>query len=97
MASFFGGDSEDPDSIEDAYINQVVPPEASELWQNSIESSPTWDSYSSEDHMYLADIFADAVFSGDFYQAEDFLEYLDIEWDDYDIHAFYEAYESLTG
>lgn len=97
MAGFFGDDSEDPESIEDAYIDQVVPQEASELWQNSIETSPTWDSYSAEDHMYLADLFADAVFSGDFSSAEDFLEYLDIEWDDYDIHAFYEAYESVTG
>ena len=97
MPSFFDDDGNDPDSIEDAYIEQVIPLEASELWHNSIETSPTWDQYSAEDHMFLADLFADAVFSGDFDAAEDFLEYLEIEWDDYDIHAFYEAYESISG
>lgn len=97
MAGIFDGDGEDSDSIEDAYIDQVIPPEASELWENSIESSPIWDEYSSEDHMFLADLFADAVFSGDFDAAEDFLDYLEIEWDDYDIGLFYEAYESITG
>ena len=96
MAGFFD-DPDDPSSIEDAYIDQVIPAEARELWDSSIENSPDWDSYSAEDHMYLADLFADAVFSGDFSTAEDFLEYLDIDWDDSDIHAFYEAYESITG
>lgn len=90
-------DDDDPESIKDAYIAQVIPEEAAELWQNSIEESPMWDQYSAEDQMYLADIFADAVFQGDFDMAEDFLEYLEIDWDDYDIHSFYEAYESLTG
>lgn len=97
MAGFFDTSDENPEDIEDAYIDQVIPPEASELWQNSIESSPEWDSYSAEDHMYLADLFADAVFAGDFDNAEDFMDYLGIEWDDYDIHAFYEAYESVSG
>ena len=96
MAGFFDAD-DDPQSIEDAYIQQVIPEEASELWQNSIEESSYWDRLDPEEHMYLADMFADAVFSGDFSKAEDFLEYLDIVWDDYDIHAFYEAYESVTG
>jgi hypothetical protein len=94
MARFDGSD--DPEDIEDAYIQQVIPEEAEELWHNSIEASPTWDQYGAEDHMYLADLFADAVFAGDFGAAEDFLEYLEIDWDDYDIHQFYEAYESLT-
>lgn len=87
---------DDPESIRDAYIEQVIPDEASELWQNSIESSYEWHRYGPEDQMTLADLFADAVFGGSFSQAEDFLVYLDITWDSYDIHAFYEAYEALT-
>lgn len=96
MAGFFDA-NEDPESIEDAYIQQVIPAEAAELWENSIAESPTWDEYSAVDHMYLADLFANAVFSGDYNSAEDFLEYLDIAWDDYDIHEFWEAYDALTG
>lgn len=96
MSGPFDGNSQD-DDIESAYINQVIPDEARDLWIASISESPTWESYSAEDHMFLADMFADAVFSGDFDIAEDFLEYLEIEWDDYDVHEFWEAYESLTG
>ena len=99
MASFFDnlfGD-QDPEDYEEDYINQVVPDEARELWDASVENSPVWDQYSAEDHMYLADIFADAVYSGDFDAAEDYLEYLEIDWDDYDIHSFYEAYEQAKG
>jgi len=88
---------DDPEDIESAYLDQVIPEEASELWHNSIEASPMWDQYSPEDHMYLADLFADAVFTGDFDSAEEFLEYLEIDWDNSDIRQFYEAYESLTG
>jgi len=47
--------------------------------------------------MFLADMFADAVFSGSIGEAEDFTEYLEIDWDDQDIHDFFEAYEELTG
>ena len=46
--------------------------------------------------MFLADMFADAVFAGDFTTAEDFMEYLEIDWDYAQIHEFYEAYESIT-
>lgn len=92
---FDGGD--DPEDIESAYINQVIPAEAADLWERSISRSPTWEQYSPEDHMYLADMFADAVFSGDFDLAEDFLEYIEYDWDDYDVREFWEAYEALTG
>lgn len=95
MAGFFGAD-DDPQSIEDAYIQQVIPEEAAELWQNSIEESPSWNQYSAEDHMFLADLFSSAVYSGSLDAAEDFLDYLDIVWDNYDIREFYEAYEQLT-
>jgi hypothetical protein len=90
-------DDDGRDDIESAYINQVIPQEAAELWDASVANSPVWDSYSPEDHMFLADQFADAVFSGDFDIAEDFLDYLEIEWDAYDVHQFWEAYEALTG
>jgi hypothetical protein len=96
VAGIFDG-PDDPEGIEESYINQVVPSEARELWDVSIENSPTWDSYSAEDHMYLADIFADAVFQGDFDSAEEFLEYLEIDWDESDIRSFYEAYEAISG
>lgn len=89
-------DGQTPEDIEESYINQVIPEEARELWDTTIENSPTWDSYSAEDHMYLADLYADAVFQGDYDSAEDFLEYLDTDWDNDETHAFYEAYESLT-
>lgn len=95
MAGFFGAD-DDPESIRDSYIDQVIPHEASELWQNSIESSPTWNSYGPEDQMYLADLFADAVYGGSYNEAEDFLEYLEIDWDDYDITAYWDAYDAIT-
>lgn len=95
MAGFFDAD-EDPESIKDSYIEQVIPDEARELWLNSIESSLTWDQYSAYDQMTLADMYSDAVFGGNYGLAEEFLFYLDIVWDSYDIHAFYEAYEALT-
>lgn len=90
-------DEPDPADIEADYINRVIPNEASDLWERSIAESPVWESYSPEDHMFLADMFADALFSGSIYQAEDFTEYLEVEWDDNDIADFFEAYESLTG
>jgi hypothetical protein len=90
-------DESDPADIEQEYIDRVIPNEAAELWNNSIEMSPVWESYSSEEHMYLADMFVDALFSGDLQGAEDWTEYLEIDWDDADIHDFYEAYGSLTG
>jgi hypothetical protein len=90
-------DEPDPADIEQEYIDRVIPDEAADLWNASIENSPTWDMYSSEDHMYLADMFADAVFSGSLDMAEEWTEYLEIDWDDADIHDFYEAYGSLTG
>jgi hypothetical protein len=90
-------DGDDPEDIESAYINQVIPTEAADLWNDSVAASPEWERYSPEDHMFLADMFADAVFSGDFDVAEDFLELMEIEWDAYDVHQFWEAYEALTG
>lgn len=89
-------DDDDPD-IESAYINQVIPPEARDLWDHSVSESPEWERYTPEDHMFLADMFADAVFSGDFDIAEDFLELMEIQWDRYDIHEFWVAYQALTG
>lgn len=97
MASFFDnlfGDDQ-PEDYEEDYINRVVPQEAEELWAISVSHSQVWDQYSAEDHMFLADLFADAVVSGDMDRAEDFLDYLEIDWDDYDIHAFYEAYAQI--
>lgn len=87
----------DPADIEYEYIQRVIPDEAAELWNNSIETSPAWNEYSPEDHMFLADMFVEALFSGDLSMAEDWTEYLEIDWDDQDIHDFYEAYGSLTG
>lgn len=99
MASFFDNLFEqEPEDYEEDYINRVVGPTgAEELWDTSVENSPTWNMYSAEDHMYLADIFAMAVFSGDYYLAEEFMEYLEIDWDYYDKHSFYEAYEASKG
>lgn len=87
----------DPADIEQAYIDRVIPEEAAELWNNSIESSAAWELYSPEDHMFLADMFADAVFNANLNLAEEWTEYLEIDWDNEDIHSFYEAYEALTG
>jgi hypothetical protein len=91
------GDEPDPADIEFEYIQRVVPNEAADLWNRSIEESPSWDSYSPEDHMFLADMFASALYAGDLDSAEDWTEYLDIDWDHADIHEFYEAYGALTG
>ncbi len=90
-------DEPDPADIEQEYIDRVVPNEAADLWNASIENSPVWNDYSPEDHMYLADMFADALVSGSLDAAELWAEYLEIDWDDADIHDFYEAYGSLTG
>lgn len=90
-------DEPDPADIEADYIDRVIPNEAQDLWDRSVAESPVWESYSPEDHMFLADMFADALFSGSIYEAEAFTEYLEVDWDDNDIADFFEAYESLTG
>lgn len=90
-------DEPDPADIEADYIDRVIPNEAQDLWDRSVAESPVWESYSPEDHMFLADMFADALFSGSIYEAEGFTEYLEVDWDDNDIADFFEAYESLTG
>ena len=95
MPGFFDV-NDDPEDIEESYIQEAIPWQAAELWETSIAASPVWDQYSAEDHMYLADLYADAVFAGDFGAAEEFLEYLEIDWDYDDIHEFYEAYGALT-
>lgn len=94
MAGIFDG-PDDPEGIEESYINQVVPSEARELWDASIASSPEWDNYSAVDKMTLADMFSEAVVIGSFDSAEDFLVYLDIYWDHNDWREFREAYESI--
>lgn len=95
MAIF--GDEPDPADIENDYLLRVVPEEAADLWDESIENSPTWNQFSPEDHMYLADMFARAVYSGSLDLAEEWTEYLEIEWDNHDIHSFYEAYSMAIG
>jgi hypothetical protein len=50
-----------------------------------------------EQHMQIADLYASAAYSGSFYEAEEFLDLLYIEWDNDDIAAFWELYESLAG
>lgn len=96
MSNIFGGDY-DPEAIEDDYINRVIPDEGIVLWIESTEASPTWESMTAEEHMQAADTFAGAIYSGSLDQAEEFTDMLDIEWDDNDIHSFYEAYEAATG
>lgn len=92
----FGENNQNPADYEDSYIQQIVPPEAMDLWEVTISHSPVWDSYSPEDHMFLADLYANAVVAGSLDEAEDFLDYLEVEWDDYDIADFYEAYDSIA-
>lgn len=94
MSWFFGSDD---DAIGDDYFRQAVPEEGWDLFERSIEASPTWDTFSAEEQAELADMYGDAIVSGSFDEAEDFLFFLDIEWDDDDIADFWEAYESLAG
>lgn len=100
MASFFDNffsEEPPPESYEEDYIDDRIPTEARDLWDVTISHSPLWDEYSAEDHMFLADIFSEAVVTGDMYRAEQFLEYLEVEWDEYDVGNFYEAYELTKG
>lgn len=90
-------DDDDPAAIEDEYISQVIPSEGEELWQRTIDESPVWDSMSPDEHMTAADMFAAAAFAGSLEDAEDFLGYLEVEWDDRDIGDFYDMYEQLAG
>lgn len=95
MAGFFD-DLFDEEESEEDYIDRVVPWQARDLWDQSvIGGDRMWRQYSSEDHMYLADLFAYAVVSGDYESAEEFTEYLEIYWDEYDDRTFYEAYEMI--
>lgn len=85
------------DVNEDDYIARILPEGGEELWQRSIDESPYWDSMSSEDHMRIADLFADAVFSGSIGEAEQFTDELGIMWDDADITDFWDLYDALSG
>ncbi len=96
MTNFFDNEPS-AEEIEEEYINNQIPTEALDLWERTIEASPVWDDMNAEQHMQMADLYASAVFSGDYYDVEDFLGYLYVEWDDDDIAAFWEAYESLAG
>lgn len=90
-------DDYDPADIEDEYINRVVPDEGIVLWIESTEESPIWDTMTPEQHMQAADLFAEAAVSGSLDVAEDFTDFLDIEWDDADITAFWDIYDALAG
>lgn len=96
MAGFFDDDT-DPAEIEEEYITAEIPVEGLDLWERSIQESDRWDSMSPEEHMHAADLFGQAVVSGSLDKAEDFTDYLDIEWDNDDIAAFWEAYEQAAG
>ena len=89
-------DAPEPDDVEKDYIERNVPPEALELWNDSISASPVWDSMSPEEHMQASDLYSDAVFQGSFFIAEEFLALLQIDWDDSDVREFYDAYEALV-
>jgi len=88
---------DEPEDIESQHIEQVIPQDAADLWNVTISRSTVWNSdyYSSDDRMDLADMFADAVVSGDFDIAEEFLFYIQVDWDEYDEREFWEAYETL--
>ena len=91
------GEEPDPADIEDEYIERVVPYEGAVLWINSTEASPVWDSMSPEQHMQAADMFAHAAFSGSLDVAEEFTDFLQIEWDDDDISDYWDLYDQLAG
>lgn len=95
MAIF--GDEPDPASIEDDYIERVVPYEGATLWLSSVEESPVWESMSPEQHMQAADLFASAAFSGSLDEAENFTDFLEIDWDDSDIADYWDLYDQLVG
>lgn len=90
-------DDYDPADIEDDYINRVIPDEGIVLWIQSTEESPVWDSMTPEEHMQAADMFAEAAFAGSLDLAEEFTDFLDIEWDDADITEFWDIYDQLAG
>lgn len=95
MAGFFD-DPVDPAEIENEYIDQQVPREAFDLWERSIAESDAWDSMTPEQHMQAADLFGEAVVGGSLSTAEDFLDMLDIEWDNDDIRDFWDAYDAVA-
>lgn len=96
MAGFFD-DEPSPEEIEHDYIDRMIPTEGVDLWERSIEESPTWDDMTAEQHMIAADLFAEAAYSGSIGVAEDFTDYLDIEWDNDDISDFWDLYDSVSG
>jgi len=87
----------DDDVNEEEYLDRVIPDEGVELWQHSIDASPNWDDLSPEQHMEAADLFAEAIYSGSIYTAEDFTDFIGIEWDDSDIADFWDLYETVSG
>jgi hypothetical protein len=96
MTNFFDNEPR-PEDIEEEYISNIIPVEGYDLWERSIEASPVWGDMNAEQHMQIADLYASAAYSGSFYEAEEFLDLLYIEWDNDDIAAFWELYESLAG
>lgn len=93
-------DDDDPASIEEEYIDRIVPRDGHngdhDLWQRSIDESPVWDSMTPEQHMEVADKFAEAVYGGSLADAEDFLGMLQIDWDDDDISDFWDLYDQVA-
>lgn len=93
MPSFF---DPEPADYEDAYIERILPEGAEDLWQRTIDESPVWDQLSPEQHMEAADLFTDSVFAGSLSEAEDFLDMLQVDWDDADISDFWDLYDANT-
>lgn len=81
------------EAAEYVYIQEMVPAEAQDLWQRTVDESPYWEGMDSQQHMDAADMFAEALFSGSLSTAEEFLDMLGVEWDDVDIGDFYDLYE----
>lgn len=96
MAGFFD-DELSAAEIEEEYIERLVPTEGAELWDRSVEESPVWNDMTPEQHIIAADLFSEAVASGSLEVAEDFTDFLNIEWDIQDIRDFWEAYDQLAG
>lgn len=96
MAGFFD-DEPSAAEFEEEYIERLIPTEGVDLWERSTEASPVWDSMTPEQHMLAADMFAQAAYSGSIYEAEDFTDYLNVEWDDADISDYWDMYDALVG
>jgi hypothetical protein len=93
----FFDDEPSPAEIENEYIEAMIPVEGLDLWERSTDGSPIWDSMTPEQHMMAADMFAQAAYSGSIYEAEDFTNFLDIEWDNSDIADYWDMYDALAG